>query len=166
MKRIALFLLSGLLLPLAAFAQQKIGIVNTQEIIASMPDVKTAEGRIQELDKKYSAELQTMQDEYQRKAEAYIKEQPKLSEAISKSRQQELVDLQNRIQQSAQAMQQDMERQQQTLMAPIQQKVLDAIKKVGDENGFAYICESGVMLYTGSSAQNITAQVKAKLGLK
>lgn len=166
MKRIALVFLAAFLLPLAAWAQQKIGVVNTQEIIGSLQEVKAAEARISELDKKYSAELQAMQDEYQRKAEAYIKEQPKLSEAISKSRQQELVDLQNRIQQSAKVMQQDMERQQQTLMAPVQQKVLDAIKKVGDEKGLAYVCESAVMLYVGSNSVDITADVKAKLGVK
>ena len=166
MKKTILLLLAVLMLPLAGMAQQKIAVVDTQAIIEALPDVKTADARMQELNKKYSAELQAMKDEYDKKAGAYVKEQPTLTEAISKSRQQELVDMQNRMQQAATAMDEDMQRQQETLMAPIRQKVMDAIKKVGDEKGYAYVCEKGMMLYTGASAIDITADVKGKLGLK
>ena len=48
-------------------------------------------------------------------------------------------DLQNRIQRSYQAMQQAMEKPQGTLMAPIQQKIVEAIKKVGDACGYTYV---------------------------
>lgn len=162
------FLLSlvALLLPIMAIAQQKIGVVNTQVLMSSMPEMTAAQTRLQELDKKYTAELDAMNADYKKKAEAYIKEQPNLTETLDKSRQQELIDMQNRIQQSANALQQDLEKQQQTLMAPIQKKVLDAIKAVGDENSLAYICEAGMMLYMGSSAMDITDKVKAKLGIK
>ena len=61
------------------------------------------------------------------------------SEALLKSREQELADLQSRIQRSYQAMQQDMEKQQGTLMEPIQQKIVEAIKKVGDAGGLSLI---------------------------
>lgn len=166
MKKTVLLLILAVLMPLAVVAQQKIATVNTQEIIAAMPEVKTAEARIKELDQKYSAELQAMNDEYRKKADAFLKEQSTLSEAISQSRQQELIGLQTRIEQSAQAMQQDMEKQQQTLMMPIQQKVLEAIKKVGDAQGIAYVMEQGMMLYSGATAIDLTAKVKAQLGIK
>jgi len=44
--------------------------------------------------------------------------------------------------------------------------VADAIKKVGDEENCAYIMEAGMMLYTGATAIDLTAKVKAKLGIK
>lgn len=154
-----------MLMPLALSAQQKIAIVNTQEVLSVMPDMKAAQSRLQELEQKYTAEMQTMQDEYQKKLEQYMKEKDKLSDAILKSREQELTDLQNRIQRSYQAMQQDMDNQQNTLMAPIQQKVVDAIKKVGDAGGYTYVMEAAVMLYTGANATDITADVKKKLGI-
>ena len=154
-----------LLLPVVATAQQKIAVVNSQELIAAMPDMKVAQDRLQELDKKYTAEMQTMNDEYQKKLELYMKDKGGLSEALLKSREQELADLQSRIQRSYQAMQQDMEKKQGTLMAPIQQKIVEAIKKVGDAGGYTYVMESTMMLYSGSSAVDITAQVKKQLGL-
>lgn len=154
-----------LLLPVVATAQQKIATVNSQELITAMPEMKAAQERLQELDQKYTAEMQTMNDEYQKKLELYMKDKDGLSEALLKSREQELTDLQNRIQRSYQAMQQDMEKQQATLMAPIQQKLIDAIKKVGDAGGYTYVMEATMMLYAAPSAVDLTAEVKKQLGI-
>ncbi len=154
-----------LLLPVVATAQQKIATVNSQELITAMPEMKAAQERLQELDQKYSAEMQTMNEEYKKKLELYLKDKNTLSEALLKSREQELADLQSRIQRSYQAMQQDMEKQQSTLMTPIQQKLVEAIKKVGDAGGYTYVMETSMILYAGASAIDITAEVKKQLGL-
>ena len=74
--------------------------------------------------------------------------------------------MQNRIQQSMQVMQQDLQKQQETLLAPIQQKVLDAIKKAGDEAGCTYVLEYGAFLHAGKDAIDLTAKVRARLGIK
>ena len=140
-----------LLLPVVATAQQKIATVNSQELITAMPEMKAAQERLQE--------------EYKKKLELYLKDKDTLSEALLKSREQELADLQSRIQRSYQAMQQDMEKQQSTLMTPIQQKLVEAIKKVGDAGGYTYVMETSMILYAGASAIDITAEVKKQLGL-
>lgn len=160
-----LFILLLALSPLCLMAQQKMATVNSDEIVSIMPDTKSAQTRLQELDKKYSTELQTMQQEYTKKTEAFIKESEKLSETIRATRQQELIDMQNRIQQSAQVMQQDFQKQQETLLTPIRQKVLDAIKKVADREGYTYVVERMMMLHIGKDAIDITPQVKKELGL-
>lgn len=165
MKKIIISLVVALC-PLALVAQQKIAMVNTQEIMAALPETTAAQTRLQELDAKYTQEVQKMQQEYTTKVEAFTKEQNSLSEAIHKSRQQELVDMQNRIQQSMQVMQQDLQKQQETLLAPIQQKVLDAIKKAGDEAGCTYVLEYGAFLHAGKDAIDLTAKVRARLGIK
>ena len=53
-------------------------------------------------------------------------------------------------------------------MAPIQEKILTAIKAVGDENGFTYIFDltSPSIVYTGKDAVDVTPLVKQKLNLK
>ena len=53
-------------------------------------------------------------------------------------------------------------------MIPIQEKVMSAIKSVGDENGFSYIFDlaSPSIVYTGKDAIDITPLVKQKLNLK
>ncbi|GAD04431.1 cationic outer membrane protein OmpH [Porphyromonas crevioricanis JCM 15906] len=164
MKKIVLTLL--LCLPFVAGAQQKIAIVNTQEVMAQMPEFKEAQNKLNELGKKYDADYKAMQQEIEKKAEAFDKEKDSLSEVLKKTRQQEIQDMVSRLGQSERLMSEDLQKQQQMLMAPIQQKVYDALKKVGDENGYAYIMEAQLFHYTGASAVDCTAQLKAKLGIK
>ena len=51
-------------------------------------------------------------------------------------------------------------------MTPIQQKIQDAIKAVGAEQGYTYIIDPQVLLFQGSNAIDATQLVKTKLGLK
>jgi outer membrane protein len=59
-----------------------------------------------------------------------------------------------------------MQKKGQELYAPIQKKMQDAIKAVGDEKGYAYILNPEILLYKGASSIDATPFVKAKLGLK
>ena len=53
-------------------------------------------------------------------------------------------------------------------MAPIQQKLAEAVKTVGQEGDFTFIFpnEQQLLLYQGANVINVTDTVKAKLGLK
>ena len=57
MKKIIISLVVALC-PLALVAQQKIAMVNTQEIMAALPETTAAQTRLQELDAKYTQEVQ------------------------------------------------------------------------------------------------------------
>lgn len=161
-----LFMALVLALPLGLVAQQKIAVVNTQEVMTALPDVKAAETKIQELAGKYDADIKSMQDEYRTKAESFLKERDTLPEAVRTRRQQELQDIEGRIQQSYQAMQEDLQKQQQALLAPIQAKVQTAIQRVADANGATYILEQGALLAIGKDALNLTEKVLSDLGVK
>ena len=52
------------------------------------------------------------------------------------------------------------------MIEPIQQKMADAIKAVGTEQGYTYIIDPQVLLYTGPNAIDATPFVKTKLGLQ
>jgi outer membrane protein len=163
-----LFLALMMLLPMAAMAQAKFGHVNTQEIIQAMPEFTTARNEIEALTKQYEADLKLMQDELQKKGDAFDKEQASLPENIKQRRQQELQEMYQKIQQSYQDNQQALQKAQADKMQTITTKVLDAIKQVGDAGNFVYIMEMGAGIPYISSTQStdVTAQVKAKLGLK
>lgn len=158
----------ALALPLAftVSAQQRVAVVNSQEVMAALPDVKTAEGKLQELAAKYDADIKSMQDEYRTKAESFVKERDGLPEAVRTRRQQELQDIEGRIQQSYQAMQEDLQKQQQTLLAPIQAKVQAAIQRVAEADNATYVLEQGMMLHIGKDAVNLTQKVLTDLGVK
>ena len=82
------------------------------------------------------------------------------------SQQKEYEDLLGRYQTFRQTAQQDMQRQQETLFAPIQQKLMNAIQAVGAEGHYAGILDSSSLLYRGDNIEDISAKVKAKLGIK
>ena len=73
-----------------ANAQAKFGHVNTQEIMQAMPEYAQAETEIKALQSQYEADLKSMQDELQKKGEAFDKEQASLPDNIKQRRQQEL----------------------------------------------------------------------------
>ena len=150
-----------------ANAQAKFGHVNTQEIMQALPDVTKAQSEVKVLAEQYDADLKSMQEELQKKADALEKEQATLPDNIKQRRQQELQDMYTKIQQSYQDNQQALAKAQQEKMQPIQQKVMDAITAVGKEGGYIYIMEMGSQLYISSTlSTDVTAAVKTKLGLK
>ena len=147
---------------------QKFGHVNTQEIIQAMPEFTAARSDIEKLTQQYEADLKSMQDELQKKGEAFEKEQATLPENIKQRRNQELQDLYQRIQQTYQDNQQALAKAQQEKMQAITTKVVDAIKTVGQEGGYVYIMDmsAGIPYISTTLSTDVTAQVKAKLGLK
>ena len=161
-----LIVLIFMLLPLGVFAQDKIAIVNTADIFNIMPEVSAVEKQLATLNEQYEKEFKTMQDEYTKKYSEYMSQQDSLTENSKLRRQQEIQDLETRIQNFVPVAQQEMQKKQQELYAPIQQKMQDAIKAVGDEKGYTYILNPQVLLYKGNDAVDATDFVKAKLGIK
>ncbi|HJA87301.1 MAG TPA: OmpH family outer membrane protein [Candidatus Parabacteroides intestinavium] len=165
-KLIALLLV---LLPFvgAANAQEaKIAFVNTQEVFMALPEVADMRKQIDDLNANYQKELETMQNEFQKKYSDFIAQQDSLTENIKVRRMQEVEDLRQRMDNFVQVAQQDVNKKQQELIAPIQQKMADAIKAVGTEQGYTYIIDPQVLLYTGPNAIDATPFVKTKLGLQ
>lgn len=123
---------------------------------------------MKQMNDKYAGEMKTMEDEFQKKYTDYIAQQDSMTENIKLRRTQELEDIRQRVENFTQVAQQDMNKKQQELLAPIQDKLRNAIKAVGDEKGYAYIIDNnpGIVLYTGNAAIDATPLVKAKLGLK
>ena len=153
---------------LTANAQAKFGHVNTQEIIQAMPEYTAAKTEIDKLQEQYEADLKSMQDELQKKAEAFDKEQASLPENIKQRRQTELQEMYQKIQQSYQDNQQALQKASSEKMQAITAKVLDAIKAVGQAGEFVIINEinSGIPYISTTLSTDVTAQVKTKLGLK
>lgn len=153
--------------PIAAFAQ-KFGHVNAQEIIQVMPDYTKAKNEIDALQKQYEDDLKSMQDELTKKSQAYEKEQATLPDNIKQRREQELQEMYQKIQQSYQDNQQALAKAYQEKMQAITTKVIDAIKQVGQAGGYVYIMDvaGGVPYISTTLSTDVTADVKAKLGLK
>ena len=152
--------------PMATFAQ-KFGHVNSQEIIQAMPEFAKARTDIEARTKQYEADLKSMQEELQKKSEAYEKEQATLPANIKQRREQELQEMYQKIQQSYQDNQQALAKEQSEKMQAITSKVIEAIKQVGIAGNYVYIMDlsSGIPYISTTLSTDVTAEVKSKLGL-
>ena len=167
MKKIILSLL--LFIPLGMFAQeQKIAVVNTEAVFTAMPEISNVKSQMDSETNQYETTLQSMQDEYNRKFSDLTAQQDSLTENIKTLRIQEIQDIQTKLENFVPMAREALAKKQQELLAPIQDKILKAIKEVGTENGYAYIFPNDpqIVLFTGNSAIDITDKVKAKLGIK
>lgn len=152
-------------LPSMALAQ-KFGVVNAQPIIESMPDMTEARTALEAASKKYEDEFKNLQEEFNKKYTEFQGMNDETPQTIKDRRLSELQELDQKMNQFRTTASQDLQRQQEQLMAPIQQKVMTAIQAVGAEGDYTMIFENNVPIYVGKNVEDITPQVKAKLGLK
>lgn len=166
MKKI-LFTALLMLTPFTLMAQ-KFGHFNAQELMESMPETAAMRTELQTLGQQYDADQKRMQEELQKKADDFQKEQANLLENVRARREQELNDLYQRFQQSVADNQQAFQKAQMEKLQAIQEKVLNAVKKVGDEGGYVYIMDtsSGAVPFINTKlSTDITPDLKKALGL-
>lgn len=159
---------SMFLLMAVSVNSQKVGYLNTQELISLMPEVKEANSQLEVMKTQFSKRgqdmlqaLQTKYQEFQRKqssGELAPIEAEKQAQAL-KEEEQALMNFEQESQQKLMAKSEE-------LLQPMQDKVNNAIKMVAQENGYAYVLDisQGSILYA-DPASDVSALVKAKLGI-
>lgn len=170
LKKIALLIM--LVLPMGVFAQStlKFGHMNSTEIIPTMPEYTKAISELQALEKNLTDEMQRTQAEFSKKYQEFQQAMAKdsLPQNIAERRQKELEDLAQRQQQFQEEAQQEMQKAQQEKMVPVYQKLDNAIKAVGEAEGVIYIFDLArtQIPFVGTQSIDLTAKVKANLGIK
>ena len=133
-----------------------------------MPEFTTAQNELKTLGDKYKKELQAMQDEYKRKIDNYTAQRDSLPPVVLERRQQEIQELGQRYQTTAEGYQQELSKLEEDKMTEIRQKVLGAVKQIGDAGGYVYIMDStmGIPYISTTLSTDVTAEIKSKLGIK
>ena len=154
-------------LPCTALAQ-KFGVVDGEAIITAMPEMTTIQNQLNDASKKYEDEFAKLTEEMNKKVTEFqaLDKDTATPESIKERRMQEIQELDAKIQQFRQTASQDLQRQQQQLMAPVEQKITDAIKAVGQEGAYVFIFQQQIPIYVGTAVTDVTPAVKAKLGIK
>jgi outer membrane protein len=146
-------------------AQSKVAHINTQELVTSMPETKTAQAELDKLRKTYQADLQTMQTELKNKIDQYDAEAASQTDEENAKRVQEVQGMQQSIQQYGGQAQQDMQKKELDLLKPITERARVAIQKVARAQGFQYVLDStqgqGVILADG---KDLMTDVRKELG--
>ena len=155
-------------LPLGAMAQAKFAHMNSQDVIAVMPDFTKAQADIDALSKQYQKEMETGQAEFQKKYQEFLAQGDSLPRNIAERRQKELQEMAQRQEQFQQEAYQSLQKAQQDSMAPIYAKLDQAIEAVGKSEGVVYIFDLArtPIPFVGAQSVDVTAKVKAQLGIK
>lgn len=161
-----ILLLAAVILPMMASAQTlKVGLVDTNEILTNHPDTKKVQNELAEIQKKYQAELELIDKEYQKQVEEFQNMKEDELPAIKERKARQIQETQQKGEAFSQQVYQDLQKQQQEKMTPVIQKVREAIESVSKEGGYTCVMEKEMLLYFGAPVEDITAKVKAKLGL-
>ncbi|NLD22990.1 MAG: OmpH family outer membrane protein [Bacteroidales bacterium] len=168
LKKLLIFFIA--LAPIAAVAQDvKIAYINAQEVFAAMPELSNIETQLSQKQEQINKNGQALIDEFNKKAEEFETSSANSSETVIQDQQKQLQSIQERYQLFLQNSQQEMNQLQQQLLEPLNQKIADAIKIVGDTNNYTYVFDVSTMqspiVYVNPSATNITQDVKTQLGL-
>jgi outer membrane protein len=150
---------------LAAGAQNKIGYVNTDEVIAAMPETDKANKELQEYQESLGKQYDDLQQEANEKSEKFIKDSVTMNASMKEIKRKEIIDLIQKVNNFQQEAQDLTKRKAQEKFAPIQQKALDAIKAVAKKNGYTYILDVNSVI-VGPDGDNVAALVKKELGIK
>ncbi len=151
-----------------AYSQSnKLGHINSAELLQLMPEIKAADSSLQAYQKSLEDQNQAMLNEYQGKVTDYQKNETTMPDAVKDVKQQEIQDLQQRIQTFQQTAQDKFQQKKEELYSPILKKAEDAIKQVAKENNYAYVFDTsaGAVIYAQDS-DDLMPIVKKKLNLK
>ncbi|MFT3993358.1 MAG: OmpH family outer membrane protein [Dysgonomonas sp.] len=160
-----LFLLLFVAAPFTLFAQDKIAYLNTQEIFAKMPEIKDVQEKLKAKSEAMDTSAKAIEKEYADLVEKFQKDSTEVTASVVADRQKQLEQLQERYQNFVQTSQAELEQERDKLFAPLQQKMRQAIKDVGDENNYTYIIDAAALVHVGSNAVDAGKVVKTKLGI-
>ena len=153
------------LAPLTISAQSKVAHVNVQQLISEMPEVVAAQSELAKLEKDYSTQIDTAFREYQTKIQSYQADAENQDDVTNAARTRELESMQINLQEFRDSAAQELQKKSMDLMNPLLEKAIDAITKVGKEQGFNYVIDSspnrGVILAEG---KDLIEDVKRELG--
>ena len=150
----------------AAEAQNKLGYINSNELLSIMPESTEMQTELQSYAKGLESSLAAMQAEGEKKLADYQQNEATMSDLVKQDKIRELESIQQRILEFQQNAQESLAAKEQELITPILDKARKAIEDVAKEGSFTYIFDAstGNILYAAES-ENILPLVKAKLGL-
>ena len=162
----ALFIISIVFINnISAQTSDKIAYINSIELLEVIPGKVAASRSISDLNQKYKDELAVMQNDYNNKYTDFLANQNKLAESIKLRRMQELYELEQNINRFMKVAQEDVESQEAQLIAPLKERLKEAVNQVGIEQGFTCIYDMAnpAIAFITPNAIDANPMVKAKL---
>lgn len=167
MKKYLLVLTALLISSNFIFAQQplKLGYVDSQVILTQLPEAIKAQGDLEALTNKWTAQADSMTKDLQDQYADYQKQQGTMKDDKKKQTEQTIVAKQQEIeafkrQKFAQG-QGDIYKENEKIFAPIKEKIYKAISEVAKKEGMQFVFDKtgDVILLYADSSFDVTYQV-------
>ena len=164
MKKSILFLILTFSTSLVFSQKQKLGHVNTQQIMQSMYIQDSIQFKLMEYTKQLENESRRIQTELYNEQNELERLKDSLPQEIYNQRYQRLISDSKRYQEeTVPQMQNSLKNRELFYLAPIEEKITKAIEKIAKENSFTYIISKETALFAGGD--DITKLVRLELGL-
>ncbi|MBR5038069.1 MAG: OmpH family outer membrane protein [Prevotella sp.] len=125
--------------PLLASAQAKYGYFSYGEVFRAMPEYSIAERNLTQLQSQFEAEMKRAEEEFNKKYEEFLEGMQEFAMPIRQKRQAELQELMEKNLSFKQEAQRLLEAARRDAYLPIKEKLKTAIRKIGEERGYALI---------------------------
>ncbi len=160
-------ILIGLIFLSTVTAQaQKIGFVNTDYVLAQMPEAKQIQSELQAYEKQLANKIQATVQGYQQQLQAYQQGAATMTDDARAAKEKELTELQTQIQQDQQEAQLNLQKKQGELVQPALKKIQDAIGKVAKANSYTHVLSPEVVLYVENEDEaNLSDRVLEEMGI-
>jgi outer membrane protein len=162
--------LALVLLAPPAGAQQKLGYVDSNAILQLLPEYQSARQEVDRLAAQWQAELGTLQREVDAMERDYAARELLYTPDERTRRREEIEARVTEVEQYRRrkfGTDGELFREEQQRMRPVQQRVLEAIQTVAEENDYGFVFDrSGAMIFLyARPADNLTELVLEELGV-
>jgi outer membrane protein len=120
-------------------AQQKIGYISLDYILAQMPEAKQVETELTATKTQYDNMYQSKVKDFQTKYADYEKNGATMADVIKADREKELQGLQGSIEEFRQNSSTSLQKKQAQLLQPLLKKVEENMHAAAKENGYAFV---------------------------
>ncbi|WP_369047899.1 OmpH family outer membrane protein [Tenacibaculum sp. UWU-22] len=166
MKHFKILLLIAILGIASVSYAQKIAHIDTDKLLAEMPETKSLKAELERLNKTYKDDIDAMVTKLEAKIKKYEAEGKTQTLEENQKRSAEVQQDRNRVYQAQQSASQEMQKKYQSKLGPILKKAEDAIKAVAAEKGVVYVLDAspGKGLLVFDKGEDLYSAVKTKLG--
>lgn len=160
-----------LLTPLHAEAQdQKIGYVNTDQILSKMPEYEGVQQNLQKLSEEWRSQLKELDKEIEEMRKEFEAKEILYTDKVRKEKKQQIqAKINERENYRDQKFGSDGEyfQKQKELLEPIQRKVMEAVNKVAQDKGYDYVFDRAgdVSMMFALEQWNLNEDVLIELGI-
>ena len=143
-------------------AQSKIGHVNSQKLLDTLPSRKEAINKLREFEAAGIKELQEMEADLNAAVAKYQQNAPNMSPVIQKIEEEKLMKKNQALQEREQSLNQEMQIYSQELNKPILDRVQKAVELIAERKKLNYVLDETVTLYF-KGGTDITQEVLVEL---